>query len=103
MRKSAPLFAALGDETRLSIVARLGSEGPLSIVALTEGTEVTRQAISKHLSVLERAGLIRASKAGRERHYEVKSAQLNELRRCLDVINRHWDDALTRLKKHLED
>jgi DNA-binding transcriptional ArsR family regulator len=103
LRRSAPLFAALGDETRLSLIARIGSAGPLSIAALTEGTDVTRQAVSKHLSVLERAGLIRATRAGRERHYEVHSAQLDELRRCLDVINRHWDDALARLKKHVEE
>lgn len=102
-RRSAPVFAALGDETRLSLVSRLGSEGPLSIVALTEGTDVTRQAVSKHLAVLERAGLVRASRQGRERHWEVRSAQLTELRRCLDVIGRQWEDALTRLKRHVED
>ncbi|MET0286959.1 MAG: metalloregulator ArsR/SmtB family transcription factor [Polyangiales bacterium] len=103
LRRSAPLFAALGDETRLALMARIGSSGQLSIAALTEGTEISRQAVSKHLGVLERAGLVRASKTGRERHYEVKSAQLDELRRCLDVIHRHWDDALTRLKKHVEE
>jgi DNA-binding transcriptional ArsR family regulator len=103
LRRSAPLFAALGDETRLALIARIGSEGPISIATLTSGTEVTRQAVSKHLVVLERAGLIRASRAGRERRYEVRSAQLEELRRCLDVINRHWDDALARFKQHVED
>jgi DNA-binding transcriptional ArsR family regulator len=103
LRRSAPLFAALGDETRLALVARIGSAGQLSITTLTEGTEISRQAVSKHLAVLERAGLVHASKTGRERHYEIKSAQLDELRRCLDLINRHWDDALTRLKRHVEE
>lgn len=103
LRRSAPLFATLGDETRPSLVARIGSAGGLSIAALTEGTDVTRQAVRKHLEVLERAGSIRATKAGRERHYEVRSAQLDEVRRCLDAINRHWDDALARLKKHVEE
>lgn len=102
LRRSVPLFAALGDETRLSLVTRLGREGPLSISALTEGTQVTRQAVTKHLGVLERAGLVRVSRLGRESHWEVRSAQLEEVRRCLDVITRHWDDALTRLKRHVE-
>lgn len=102
LRRSAPVFAALGDETRLALVVRLGREGPLSISTLTAGTEVTRQAVTKHLAVLARAGLVRSSQKGRERHWEVKSAQLAEARRCLDLISRQWDDALARLKEVVE-
>lgn len=103
LRRSAPVFAALGDELRLTLVSRLGSEGPLSIASLTEGTQVTRQAITKHLHVLEGAGLVRASRHGREQHWEVRTAQLGEARRCLEMIGRQWDEALARLKQTLEN
>jgi DNA-binding transcriptional ArsR family regulator len=103
LRRSAPVFAALGDELRLTLVSRLGQEGPLSIASLTEGTAVTRQAVTKHLHVLEGAGLVRAARHGREQRWEVRSAPLSEARRCLDLVARHWDDALARLKKHVEE
>ena len=102
LKRSAPVFAALGDELRLTLVTRLGSEGPLSITSLTEGTRVTRQAVTKHLHVLEGAGLVRAARQGREQHWEVRTAPLAEARRCLDVIARQWDDALARLKAAVE-
>lgn len=97
------MFAALGDELRLTLVSRLGSEGPLSIANLTEGTHVTRQAVTKHLHVLADAGLVRAARHGREQRWEVKSTQLSEARRCLDVIARRWEDALERLRAVVEE
>jgi DNA-binding transcriptional ArsR family regulator len=99
---AAPLFAALGDETRLALVSRLGSSGPLSITRLTEGSNVTRQAVTKHLHVLAGAGLVRDEWRGRERLWVFEAARLAEARRCLDVISSQWDDALSRLKDFVE-
>jgi DNA-binding transcriptional ArsR family regulator len=100
---TAPLFAALGDETRLRLVSRLGAGGPLSIARLTAGTQVTRQAVTKHLHVLANAGLVRGKRRGRERLWELEPAQLQEVRRYLDMISRQWDEALGRLKASVED
>lgn len=100
---SAQLFAALGDETRLRLVSRLGGEGPLSIVRLTEGTQVTRQAITKHLRTMEDAGLVRARREGRESVWELEPRRLAQARAYLDRISSHWDDALERLRGFVED
>jgi DNA-binding transcriptional ArsR family regulator len=100
--RSAPVFAALGDPTRLRLVARLGHEGPLSIARLTEGTDVTRQAVSKHLRVLADAGLARGVRRGREQVWQLDAAQLDEARRSLERVARRWDEALLRLKASLE-
>ena len=102
IRASAPVFAALGDKTRLDLVARLCSGGPLSIARLTAGAEVTRQAITKHLNILAGAGLVRDIRVGRERLWEVETRQLEEARRCLERISDQWDDALARLKLAVE-
>lgn len=102
LRASAPLFAALGDETRLRLVGRLGTEGPLSIARLTEGTAVTRQAVAKHLRVLAGAGLARGTRRGRERLWALEPEPLEEARRCLDLISAQWDAALARLKAAVE-
>jgi DNA-binding transcriptional ArsR family regulator len=102
LKRSVPVFAALGDELRLTLVTRLGAEGPLSITSLTDGTRVTRQAVTKHLHVLEGAGLVRSAKQGREQHWEVRQAPLSEARRCLELIAHQWDDALARLKRAVE-
>src|SRR6266705_1846409 len=83
LRGSASLFAALGDETRLRLVARLSAGGPLSIAGLTAGSSVTRQAITKHLLILEDAGLVRGSRHGRESRWELEPQQLEEARRYL--------------------
>jgi DNA-binding transcriptional ArsR family regulator len=99
---SAPIFAALGDETRLRLVARLCAGGPMSIARLTSGGDVTRQAITKHLHVLAGAGLVRGFRQGRERVWELEPAQLEEARRCLARISSQWDDALARLKTTVE-
>jgi DNA-binding transcriptional ArsR family regulator len=99
---AAPLFAALGDETRLGIVLRLSSEGAQSITRLTAGTGVTRQAVTRHLLVLEEAGLVRGKKSGRERLWEVEQARLAEARHWLDVISREWDARIERLRELVE-
>jgi DNA-binding transcriptional ArsR family regulator len=102
LRGSAPIFAALGDKTRLDLVARLCSGGPLSIARLTAGSDITRQAITKHLNILAEAGLVRDVRVGRERLWEVETRQLQEARRCLERISSQWDDALARLKLAVE-
>ena len=100
---AAPVFAALGDQTRLRLVARLGAEGPLSIARLTAGTDVTRQAVTKHLQVLAGAGLARSAPHGRERLWQLRPDPLDEARRSLDLISRRWDESLDRLKLAVEE
>lgn len=102
VRKSAPVFAALGDETRLRLVAALCAGGAMSIAQLTAGTDITRQAVTKHLEVLADAGLVRDVKVGRERQWQFEAARLEEARRSLDSIAAQWDQALARLKASLE-
>ena len=101
--RAAPVFAALGDETRLGLVARLCADGPQSIARLTAGSAVTRQAITKHLGVLAGAGLVRDAWRGRERVFDLDTARLEEARRCLDQIAARWDEALARLKSFVEE
>jgi len=101
-RHAAPIFAALGDETRLYIVASLSSTGPMSIVALTTGSGVTRQAVTKHLRVLLDAGLVRLERAGRETRWELDREPLDAARDSLDQIATQWDEALGRLKAFVE-
>jgi DNA-binding transcriptional ArsR family regulator len=99
----APVFAALGDATRLRLVARLSGGRPQSISQLSAGAAVTRQAITKHLHVLAEAGLVRGRKQGREQMWELNPRQVQEARRRLDLIAQQWDGALARLKLMLED
>jgi DNA-binding transcriptional ArsR family regulator len=103
LQRSAPLFAALGDATRLGVVARLSRGGPMSITQLTEGADVTRQAVTKHLTVLAGAGLVHDFRQGRERVWELKTSQLEEARRVLDLISTRWDEALERLREMVEE
>jgi DNA-binding transcriptional ArsR family regulator len=98
----APVFTALGDETRLYIVSRLCQEGPQSIARLTAGTELTRQAVTKHLRVLSDAGLATSDRSGREQLWQVEAKRLGEVRRLLGQISEQWDDALTRLQAFVE-
>ena len=98
LTRAAPVFAALGDKTRLELVARLCARGPLSIRRLTEGTGVTRQAVTKHLQVLARGGLVQSARRGRERVWSIEPDRLDEARRCLAHISRQWDQGLHRLK-----
>jgi DNA-binding transcriptional ArsR family regulator len=97
------MFAALGDETRLALVGRLSSQGPLSISRLTAGSAVTRQAVTKHLSVLASAGFVRGTRRGRERIWALEPEQMDIARRYLDQVSRRWDEALSRLKAFVED
>jgi DNA-binding transcriptional ArsR family regulator len=100
--EAAPVFAALGDETRLRLVARLCGDGPLSISRLSDGTGVTRQAVTKHLNALAAAGLARDTWSGRERIWELEPKRLENARRCLDQIADQWDAAIGRLRDFVE-
>jgi DNA-binding transcriptional ArsR family regulator len=100
--EAAPVFAALGDATRLKLVARLSADGPLSITRLSEDAGVTRQAVTKHLEALAGAGLVQHNWRGRERIWELEPRRLEMARRCLDRISDQWDAALDRLKAFVE-
>ncbi len=102
LNAAAPIFAALGDATRLQIVARMCGAGPMSIARLADGASVTRQAITKHLHALEEAGLARSSRIGRERIWELRTKRLSEAHRYLDQISEHWDAALGRLRAFVQ-
>ena len=103
LRRAAPLFAALGDQTRLRLMIRLSEREPLSITELASGTDITRQAVTKHLRVLADAGLVRGVREGRESSWELQPERLDEARRGLDLIARQWDVALARLKALVEE
>jgi DNA-binding transcriptional ArsR family regulator len=96
------VFAALGDETRLLIIARLSDGRPCSIAQLTLGSELTRQAVTKHLRVLENARLVRGVRAGRESRFELDPQPLADAREYLAGVSGQWDQALDRLKAFVE-
>jgi DNA-binding transcriptional ArsR family regulator len=98
----ARVFAALGDKTRLELVARLCSGETASISQLADDSKLTRQAITKHLGVLERAGIVRSSQAGRERLFRFDPEPLENLQDYLQSVSRQWDQTLSRLKLHVE-
>ena len=100
--KAAPLFAALGDETRLRLLARLSADGPLSIARLSDEAPVTRQAITKHLDALAGAGLVRDTWRGRERLWQIQPQRVDDARQYLERVSAQWDDALGRLKAFVE-
>ena len=97
------MFAALGDQTRLAVIARLCTEGPLSIARLSEGAAVSRQAVTKHLETLAQAGLVRDARLGRERIWQLEPRRLDVARRELDRISAQWDAALGRLRAFVEE
>jgi len=101
-RVQATLFAALGDETRLRLVIRLSWGEPMSIKELARGTEMTRQAVTKHLHVLAGAGLARGKRTGREQLWSLDQRRLDEARLFLDRLSRQWDERLGTLKAMLE-
>jgi DNA-binding transcriptional ArsR family regulator len=101
--EAVPVFAALADPTRLRLIGRLSTSGPLSITRLSEGERVTRQAITRHLETLGQAGLVRDSYHGRERVFELDLKRLEKARQYLDVISAQWDDAAARLKAFVEE
>jgi DNA-binding transcriptional ArsR family regulator len=102
-RAHAPVFAALGDETRLALVAKLSGGQPCSISQLTKGSKLTRQAITKHLRVLESVGIVHSVHAGRESLFELDPTPVEEMREYLDFVSEQWDQALVRLKSFIED
>jgi DNA-binding transcriptional ArsR family regulator len=101
VRDAAPLFAALGDETRLRLIVRLSSSGPGSITQLSAKSAVSRQA--KHLRVLSDAGLVRSTRRGREQVWDLEPRRLNDAHEYLDGISKQWDEALERLRKFVEE
>lgn len=100
---AAPLFAALGDRVRLALIARLSDQGPLPTVRLTQGARLTRQAVTKHLKVLEDAGLVRSERVGRDRAWRIEARQLARTRAYLDRISAQWDARIERLRAFVED
>jgi len=102
-RSHAPTFSALGDDTRLALLTKLSSGGRYSISQLTAGSQLTRQAITKHLRVLEGVGIVRGVRAGRESLFEFDPQPIKEAAGYLDVVSRQWDEALARLKAFVED
>jgi DNA-binding transcriptional ArsR family regulator len=101
-RTQAPVFAALGDETRLSLLTKLGDGRPHSISQLTRGSRLTRQAITKHLRVLQRARIVHCSRAGRESRFVLDPRPLDDLRRFLDSVSAQWGEALASLRLFVE-
>lgn len=99
---SAPVFAALGDPQRMLLISRLCQKGPLSVTHLTEGTSITRQAVTKHLRVLEAAGVTRSEKTGRETVWALDRRPLSKARDHLALIERQWDEAIERLRAFVE-
>lgn len=103
LRDAAPLFAALGDPTRLALVLLLASAGPESIARLSEQVDVSRQAVTKHLHVLSDAGLVRGTRQGREHIWELEPRRLAAARDYLERIDAQWDAALERLRAFVEE
>jgi DNA-binding transcriptional ArsR family regulator len=99
----APVFAALGDKTRLSLIAMLCGGQPRSISQLTSGSKLTRQAITKHLRVLERAGIVHSTRAGRQNLFKFDPEPMENIKGYLDFVSEQWDHALSRLKSFVED
>ncbi|TGN13162.1 ArsR/SmtB family transcription factor [Leptospira ilyithenensis] len=99
----APVFAALGDETRLTLIAKLCLGRPRSISQLTEGTKLSRQAITKHLLVLENAGIVKSVRNGRESLFEFDANPIEEIKGYLNQVSQQWDKTLLRLKSFVEN
>jgi DNA-binding transcriptional ArsR family regulator len=101
-KSHAAVFAALGDETRLAVLARLGEGAPQSISRLTAGTRLSRQAVSKHLRVLEAVGMVRSLRCGRQHVFTLERQPIDDVRRYLEAVSKQWDDALARLQSFVE-
>ena len=101
-RTHASIFAALGDETRLALVARLAAGQAYSISELAKGSKLTRQAIRKHLGVLEAVGMVQSVRTGREHRFEFSPRPTAEIREYLDFVSQQWDQALSRLRSFVE-
>jgi len=103
LRTRANVLAALGDETRLGLLAKLVNGEPLSIARLTDGTKLTRQAVTKHLRVLEEVFVVFSVKAGRESRFALDPRPLVSAQEYLEHVSRQWDTALARLKALVEE
>jgi DNA-binding transcriptional ArsR family regulator len=101
-KHAAPVFAALGDATRLELVSRLNDGQARSIAQLTDGLDLTRQGVTKHLRVLERAGIVSSSNVGRESQFTFEPEPVKQAISYLDRVSEQWDDALARLKSFVE-
>jgi DNA-binding transcriptional ArsR family regulator len=102
--KAAPIFSALGDPVRLAIVARLSKEGPLPTIELKQcAGGVSRQGVTKHLQVLEDAGLVESDRVGRDRQWRLQAQQFAAMRDYLDWVSARWDERLERLRAFAED
>jgi DNA-binding transcriptional ArsR family regulator len=102
-RAALPVFAALGDEQRLSLVRRLCAGGPASLSRLAAGAGITRQGVTKHLRVLAAAGLVRSTRQGRQSIWALEPARIHSAHRALEEISCQWDAALARLQRFVED
>ena len=100
--QAAMVFAALGDPTRLALVVRLCDGSRCSIAQLSDGQPLTRQAISKHLRVLEDVHVVRSERAGRENLYVLDPKPIENLRSYIELVSRQWDTTLSRLKSFVE-
>jgi DNA-binding transcriptional ArsR family regulator len=98
----ASVFAALGDHTRLSLLTKLSDGQSRSIAKLSADTKLTRQAITKHLRVLENAGIVSSTRVGRDNQFAFRAEPIVEIRSYLDNVSRQWDDALSRLRSLVE-
>jgi DNA-binding transcriptional ArsR family regulator len=103
LKTPASVFAALGDETRLSVLTTLCNGEPQSISRLTAGTNRSRQGVTKHLRVVANSGVVRNIRIGRESLSELELRLIEEVRDYLDQVSQQWDDALARLKSHVEE
>ena len=100
--EALPVFAALGDPVRFGIMTRLCDDGPLPTIALKQGTRLSRQAVTKHLNILEQVGLVRSDRVGRDRSWQIESKALTRTRDFLDRISAQWDARLARLRTLVE-
>lgn len=103
LTKTAPAFAALGDPIRLAMVALLCANGPLPTIRLKQATSVSRQAVAKHLRMLEETGIVTSERVGRDRQWQIETRQLREIRSYLDRISDQWDATLERLRSFVEN
>lgn len=103
LKASAPIFAALGDETRLRLVIFLSAAGPSSTATLTANVDVTRQAVAKHLRVMKEAGLVSSIYQGRDSVWQIESSQLEEAQSCIELLTSRWDAAIDRLRTLVEE
>ncbi len=102
LQSDAHLFAALGDPVRLALVKKLTADSPQSITELSEGAPISRQAVTKHLRMLERTGVVRSVRRGRENLYAFTPGRLKDIQQFLERISAQWDQALARLKAYVE-